>query len=365
MKKITIKIPDLLAILKKAKEVVAKHPAMRILDNILVKVKQTNAEVIVTDLLVTVIGNMEIINDADAEYSFLLPFDYIYHHLQLITTDSLTIELVVGGGKTPKTNAVLTSYADEFKLTGLEEPADFPELPQFSIENSVGIDSEFISWMGAAAHTVSNDGNLPALQKILLKIKDGVAAVVSTNSYVLLEKTFTVEQGKDVSLLVNTKVAKALKGMKETSLSWNDAHLCFVSNNMKIIGTLQSEKYPNYKSIIPKADGSNLSLATEELRNAMRMVELTGENSTVHLKKEKGHIIIEGKADGRTIKVKVPATYTGEVDKVIITPKYMLQLLGQISYVSLQMNVISDTKAIMITTESDMSYRSLITQMVN
>lgn len=373
MKKIiTIPASPLMEVLKKVKEVISKHPTITTLSNILIKVRRTDIEIIATDLMVTIQAVIDVKNDGEFGYNYLLPFDYLYNIGTLINGLDLTVEIdtiekKVDGKKVKITNAILTTFSDVFKQDDLDNPDDFPALPEFPQENSVGIGGDFIPWLNKAIDTVSSDNTNPAMQKIFVGVANEGLCMASTNAHVVFEKSFKAESQQTTDLLVNTKIAKALKGFKETSISWSETHIAFVSNGITMIGTIQAEKFPNYKGVFPLDPPANLRLSLAELTGVMDKAALTKKPATIFLKREIGHIVVESNDEiyNRKVTVRIGADYSGDCEQIIVDPEKMLLLLGQIEYTTITLSITGPDKPIIITSESDPTYRSLTMPLVN
>jgi DNA polymerase III sliding clamp (beta) subunit (PCNA family) len=366
MKKITIPTSQFAAVLKKVKEVIAKKPVLALLENILIKVRRKDIEIIATDLLVTIKAVVEITNDGDCGYEFLLPFKFLHDTMLLINDSNITIEFIERtkkeeGKKVTILQAILTTFSDKYDLDWLDNTDDWPKLPEFPQENSIGIADGFIEWLNLMLDTASTDVCRPAMQNIYIGIANNGIAMAATNANIISEKTFQCESTRGVDLLVNPKIAKALKGFKETSISWSDTHLCFVSSNMTLIGTLQNEKFPNYRAVFPDAS-PNFTISLTELTGVMEKMSLTGKNADVWLKREIGHVVVESfDADyNRKIMVRLGADYYGPCERVTLIPHELLKLLGQVKYATLSLAITGPNTPIIITSESDDTYRSLI-----
>lgn len=366
MKKIIIPTSPFVSVLKKVKEVIDKNPTIALLDNILIKVRRTDIEIIATDLIVTVIANIDVTNDGENGYEFLLPFKCLYDYMLLVNDNQITIEYIEkvkkeDGKKIVYHTGIITTYSDTFDFDWLDKIDDWPKLPEFPHENSIGIADGFIEWLNLMCATVSNDNARPAMQKIYIGVSHNGLSMASTNANIMCEKTFSCESNQTVDLLINTKIAKALKGFKETSISWSDTHVAFVNNNMKLIGTLQDEKYPNYRAVFT-TDAPNFNVSLAELTGVMEKMSLTNKNADIWFKREIGHIVVESfDADyNRKITVRIGADYAGTCEKITVKPVELLKLLNQIKYVNISLVITDFNRPICITTESDNTYRSLI-----
>ena len=366
MKKIVIPTSPLLAVLKKVKEVIDKKPTLSLLENILIKVRRTDIQIIATDLMVTVIADIEVSNDFDYGYEFLLPFKFFHDFMVQVNDTAITLEYIEktkkeDGKKVIYPQAKITTFADTIDIDWLDKTDDWPKLPEFPHENSVGIGDGFIDWLNLMVDTVSDDKSRPSMQRISIAIANNGITMASTNAYVLVEKSFQCESQHTIEMLVNTKIAKALKGFKETSISWSPSHIAFVSSNMTLIGTIQDEKYPDYKGLFGSAE-PNFNVSLTELTGVMDKVSLTEKFADIYFKREIGHIVVDSfdQDYNRRITVRIAADYTGECEKITINPKELLRLLGQVKYLNLSLSITEFNRPIIITTESDETYRSLI-----
>lgn len=371
MKKITVPVLPLLAVLKKVKEVVSKHPTLSVLSNVLVKVRRQDIQLIATDTMVTLVAVIEVSNVADYGYDILLPFDFLLSTCSLINTADFTLEILEeskkeGGKKFTVQNAVITTFSDVFDIKDLDKTEEFPTLPEFPAENSVGISGDFVEWLNKSVKTVSADNGRQAMQKIYVEVNNEGLVMATTNAKVLVEKSFQAESAHATTMLVNTKIAKALKGFKETSISWSDTHIAFVSNGITMIGTIQDEKFPDYKRIFPQSE-ANLKLSLTELKGVMAKAALTNKPATIWLKREIGTVVVDtfDPDRNRKITVRIPADYAGDCDQISILPENLLLLLDQIEYININMAITDPARAILITTESDPSYRSIVMPIVN
>lgn len=367
MKKI-ISIPasPLISVLKKVKEVISKHPTLTVLTNIMIKVRRKDIQIIASDLMVTIQANIDVSNDHDFGYEYLLPFDFLFNICNLINGLDLTVEIETvtkktDGKKVEVHNAILTTFADTFIQEDLDGTSDWPAMPEFPQENSVGIGEDFIVWLNKAIDTASTDKARPAMQKIFLDIVNEGISLASTNAHVVFEKNFPAESQNAVALLVNTKIAKALKGFKNTTISWSETHIAFVSDHITMIGTIQDETFPNYRAVFPQDYTGNLKLSLSELTGVMEKTALTNAPAIMYLKREIGHIVIESFDTNynRKITVRIGADYSGNCDQIIVNPENMLLLLNQIDYVTLNLCITESNKPIIITSDSDNSYRAL------
>ena len=353
MKKFTVAVPALLTVLKKMNGVVIKNPLLTALKSVRIQVKESSLVITASDLIVTLKAELEIENLGKSGYEYLVPFKYLHDVWSLISDEKVTIELL------SKTMAQITTADDTYKMSCFDTK-DWPDEPEFLPRNAVGVSSDFIDALDTALDTTGTDSMRPVLQKVLVSIEPGKLTIASTNAYILYERCFQAEVVSGTDLLIQEKIIQLAKGFKETSISWSSTHLSFVSNNYILIGTLQDEKYPDYKAIIPPPCAPNLIVSAAELKLAMQKISLTELEATLHLKKEAGYIVCESKDSDRESVVKIAADYTGDCEKVVVQPAFFTTLLGQIKYTTVSIAIIAANQGIVMTAEADDTYRSML-----
>lgn len=366
LKRITADRSRLIEVLKKAKEIVSDKVALPILTNILVQVRGTQMQITASDLLVTIVAKIEVDNDGDSEYDYLLPFDFFFDILKALSEPKVTIEVRNSSKKVKSETitfqeAIITTIAeDKFRSVCSEDITLWPALPEFHDDNSIGLADDMIHWLNIAIDTTSNDNNRPALKKVLVEVSHKGMIIASTTGADIFEKCFDTESKRTRELLIDKKIAKALKGMAETSLSWSDTHIAFVSDVYTIIGTIQAEKFPNYRSVFPIRP-HNITLPLSDFIAAVGKLSLTKKYATINLKKQKNAIVIESSDDDndRNVSVVINAAYTGTCKEIMFQPATMAVLLGQIKFQTINLSIEESYQPIIITSDSDDTYRAL------
>lgn len=356
-----IKVGGLLAALKKAKEVVSAKPQMPILENVLFRVNGDSVAIVATDLLVTIEVAIDIENPTERYYSFLLPFDFLYKILQQVTVESITITLSdTELGKAWRQDAKISALHDEIILEDLAQVEDYPAMPVLPPDNSVGVGSDLIEWLEAAIDTCGTDKIRSVLQNIYLEINGNTLTIASTNAHVLMEKLFIIESDKKAQLLIDTRIAKALKGFKNASISWSDTHLAFINEQIKIIATLGEDKYPDYRAVIPESKVS-MSLFRNELLGKLEQLSLTKSPTTIYFRKEIGTMVMEAwDTDyGRKITCRIEVDYYGEADLIMVNAANLLLLIDQVDYTMISLCITAANRPIVIKAEADPTYRAL------
>lgn len=359
MKRLVIQKDPLLKVLQKAKEVVSKHPTLDVLSNVLIEVNNNSIDIVATDLIVTIVGTVPCVHEEKKPFKFLLPFDFFLDVVKAISNDTVTID-------TDLESARVTGLGDTYDIEKLDKCDTYPDQPEFPEDNSFSINSDFVKWFHKALDTVSTDTQRPAMQKVFVGVKGQELSLASTNARILFERTFELEEtGLDTKeLLVSSTIVKALKGFEETEISWNDQHIAFKSDNITLVGTLQDERYPDYRSIFPQVD-TNVVFKRAELVDALEKANLTAGKEKVaslHLKKEIGFLVIDAWDVERARKtvVRMPMDYSGPCDMIRFNPESLIKLLKQVDYEHIAMAITQSNKGVLLKSLADPNYTGFI-----
>lgn len=398
MKKITVKLADVLVVLKKMKEVLYKgdgkrmHPGLPVLDNVRVFIAPgsiaplgpATMTMVASDIVLTVMGEV-LIDYSDEPVEVLLNFEYLLKIFEVLHDDEVVLELrdIKGGGHKVR---VMTEV-DSFDIGCNQGLAEWPVLPALPAENALEVDWQMVEAMDAALATVSKDmATRPAMGCVYVGVRVLPAddtfdqrielCVASTDAHALYEMVFrypsagthwdevVVTDKKPVKheLLLLPKMVKAMRMVKDTAkMVWNDGHMGLVYDNLTIIGQLMDQKYPNYKAVIPVAE-PNMDVERAAMIGNMGKLSLTGQSAVLWLKREIGYVVLESEDTdlGRHVVVRMPADYGGDVEFVRVSPDNMLRVLGQVACKGLKMAIIGTNKGLVLTSDDADGWRGLV-----
>lgn len=359
MKKIIISSKQLAAALKKLEQAISKKSVLPVLEDVYLKVRKTEVELITTDLELTIIVTCSC--EASHEFEMLIPFEFIKKVCALASDQPLTIEM--NGNK-----GMIQGENDTYELGSLDKVDDYPKLPQPPQQKYIKMNGTFIEWLGRAKATVAKDELRPALQHFCLDIKSNCVIMASTDANLIFSHVFPAESKNEDQLLVSPKIANALDGFSETEIFWNKQHIAFKSDNVTVIATRHEEKYPDYKVVFHDEE-PNLVLDRNAVIDALERACLnssTSKHTVVYLKKEPGTIHFEA-TDlylNRKILVDIPGSFRGDTERTAVNAAKLLALMNQVEFDEVQLAIIAAEKGIQITSESDSDYKSLIMPLI-
>lgn len=357
MKQFIIDSDVLKTAIKKLSQAAGKNHALPVLSNLYCRVRKNEVDLITSELELTIIVTCSC--EASGEFEMLIPFDYLRKIVLLSPHQPISIQVEGKAGKIIGDNEI-------YELGSLDKVKDYPQLPEVPKQKMIKADAEFIDWLRKAQATCGNDEkNKPALTMICIDIADGKATMASTDATVIFTRSFFVETKESDQLLISAKVAKALEGLDAVEIYWRKSHIAFVSGNTTIIATRHEDKYPNYKAAFPESQ-SNISFVRTDLVGALERACLSTDalkTTQIFLKQENSIVLLESFDEtlNRKVQKKIPATYDGAVDKIAINAEKLLALMHQVNYETVKMAIDSPQKPVIITSDADQSYKSLIT----
>lgn len=374
LKSIVLPVGELKAILNKCGEVVPEKSILPATENVLLKIKGGRVVIIGTDTVVTVIGDIAFSGaHDDTNFSCLVPYKVLNDFVKNLEGDELKMRYTEPG-------AIFSTDEDKLILEELDDVKLFPTLPAFPEENELRINDDLVHWLKKSLLTVSKDGARPSICKVCMRIGVDKLTIATTNSWSLFEKGFELpvdtEMGapvRKVELLINPVVVGVLSGYSEISIYWNGSHVGFKAGNITITGTLQDEKFPDYESVFPKKP-YNIVLHRESLVHVLEKMSITGAPWTdIYLLREEGYVCFEALDIDRARKVvskikvapegDVPGRYTGDVEKILLSPKQLLPVLKQQGCTDIRMAIHGANVAVLLTDADDPLYRALIMPM--
>lgn len=342
-------------VIKKTGLAISKKPTVPAITNLLCRVKPGEATFIATDLELTILYTIEC--KSTEEFEFMLPFDFLTKIIALHTGEPMTIEL-------KGSNVLLKGATDVYEISKVTKVKDFPAIPEINQPETVAVDSNMIGLLAKAIDTVSDDTKRPAMQKICFELAPGQVTIASTDATVLFTFKMPADCNVTQSLLISTKIARALEGLTSAQLAWNENHIVFKGDHITIIATKSVERYPDYRRLIP-AFQPNITVSRQRLIDALIKTCITSnelKQTVLHLMKGQDKILLESEDKDLKAKItaEVPGQYTGQVDQITVDAKGFIALLNQVGYETIRLHIEQPSKPVLVTTDGDQNYLGLI-----
>lgn len=328
--------------------------ALPITSDMLATITLNNGYILGTDLQMQIGYSFEVESSIEAE--FLLPFDFINKIVTLSKGMMMTFTI-------NSKNIVIETETDKYQLSNHDKTADFPApllSPTENIETSL---PDILPELKRALQTVSKDSLKPNINNVLLEIRPKAVTVASTDgSYVVFSNTLEAGTTKKVDLLIPTKVIKAMEGLENFTVAWNDKTFSINSAHITIIVVRPAEKFVNYRAIFPEEFTSNTFLNKAEFMSALDKCSLSKDyyKTTILNLKAKA---INATDDDNGVKVNVNLTeldYQGTVDEIRFNYDKMMRILHQVPYKDVNLAIHDAKRAIILRSDEAPGYLGLI-----
>ena len=203
-----------------------------------------------------------------------------------------------------------------FRLNTLDA-RDFPEFPQFDLEQTVELPSALLSDMVDKVYKVtSKDSSRPVLSGVLLTVADNTIRLVATDSFRMAVADSNVEtsslEGTFETIVGGNTFhdALTLPSMTENVLiGTTDSQVVFVFGNTTYVSRKIEGNFPNYRQLLPAGCATSVHLDAAQFGGALKRVSvIASSNPSVRL---------DADADGRLMRLSASAPDQGESSELL------------------------------------------------
>lgn len=214
------------------------------------KAVQPSTKEVINEIFQKILIENNNIISADGEIFGITPVSY--------AIDS-GIYKFVGNDIIPDTNSEI--YINQFPIPPI-------------INNNVVLTLDIINELNELKNIVSKDIRRIALTGICFKLKDNEIELVATNGYRLIKRTKQTQIiSEEQSFVIPIKLIKLLLNYYTTKLvtfSFSDKYITIDAGNIKIIGKLIDEGFPNYDNVIPNTFQHKCSFERKKFINILK-----------------------------------------------------------------------------------------------
>ena len=254
--------------LQKVQSVINPRNALPVLSNVLMKAQKGKLELTATDMSLTVRATLaaEVIESGTTT----LPAKRIFGVFRELSVDEAEMEV------NDQNVASIQAGSSYFRIHGISE-ADYPNLPEMADPKVYVIDqAAFRNMLKLTSYAASVDANRPLLNGVLLSFKAGKLSVVATDSrrLALVEHEVEFPADAEMDLIVPLKtVEELLRTLAETGtvkILATAKQIAFEFDRILIVSKLVEGTYPNFRQVIPQANGERVAMERETLLTAVR-----------------------------------------------------------------------------------------------
>ncbi|MBP3885324.1 MAG: DNA polymerase III subunit beta [Olsenella sp.] len=210
----------------------------------------------------------------------------------------------------------ITCDKSTFRLNTLD-PRDFPEFPQFALEQTIELPSALLSELVDKVYKVtSKDSSRPVLAGVLLTVEENTIRLVATDSFRMAVADSNVEtstlDGTFTTIVPGNTFhdVLTLPSMTETVLiGTTDSQVVFVFGNTTYIARKIDGQFPNYRQVIPPSCNTTVEIDLPQFAAALKRV------SVIALSNPSVRFDID--ADGKVMKLSASSPDQGESTETI------------------------------------------------
>jgi DNA polymerase-3 subunit beta len=263
----------------------------------------------------------------------LLPAAKMLAILRESTDDELAIEADVRA-------CLVRGQYNEFEMGG-DDPADFPDLPEFSGESYHEVPAGMLREMiRRTLFAAAAENPRYALTGILWELEGDTARLVATDGrrLAVADGKATPHGGHDTKGQTHVVPTKAMQLLERNlqdpeelvrvSLRPNEA--LFKTERAMIYSRLVEGRYPPYREVFPKKQTVKVPLTVGPFHAAVRQAAIMTDEETKKViftfEKQKLTMQAQGPQTGRS-KVELPIDYDNKTIKIAFDPKFITEML--------------------------------------
>lgn len=237
----------------------------------------------------------------------------------------------------------------------VQDPADFPRVPDLKAESRVALEGEALSRLIArCAYAASTEETRPQLNGVLLQGGDKQLTLVATDGHRLsraVRKGAFGSLGKD-GIIVPSRALQAVSRTAEEATSPVEIEISGARNQasftaqvgefrVQILTRLLEGPYPNYEQVIPRDNPLELRAARADLLEAIDIVASHADNVTrqVRFSVAKGRLGISSATELGAGDHQLDAEYAGDAMEIGYNAGYLLDILRSIPNEQVQLRL--------------------------
>lgn len=274
--KFSIARGELLDALSAASRALSSRSTLPILSGVLIEASGDHIVVQATDLEISVKHSVSA--GIESEGSAVLPGKLTADIVRSLTEAAVVIEV-------EKDKAQITSESSSFSVKTLS-PEDFPKFPEVEPDRKAILQREaFTSLVTHVSKAVSRDETRPILTGALMALDGPVFRMVATDSYRLAVKEIVLEKppAEEIEVVVPGRALDEVGrlaadesievGVSENQVVFSFGKTVFVTRRIE-------GAFPNWRQLIPKEEGTVLTVNLEEISQAAKRVSLLAQHNT-------------------------------------------------------------------------------------
>jgi DNA polymerase-3 subunit beta len=347
--------------------IIPANPIIPSLENVLVDVEGETISMTASDgEIFATIKNNELVKEGE-DFNVLLPAKLLGELSKGLPLQPVTIELTPYDSHAGDNEEVMISSSSGSYVIQIADVTEYVSILEFEDDdNSIDLfTSHIITGIEDVLFAAANDDLRPAMSGINIYIDTFLVKMVATDGYILAEKKFVTNEkmlpaGNFKDFTISQKAAKCLLKMLKlhagemVSVLVTETHVQISSDTMTFACRLISDKYPDYRAIMPESFSHECKFVRLDLFASLKRVALFAE------KQKTGAVAIEFKGhDSEEMTVSaskedfslyaneaIPCFFRGNPLRISFLANKMAAILDNMSHYDVIMRLTSPKSAI-------------------
>lgn len=268
--------------------------------------------------------------------------------------------------------AEIRSGKVDYRLVGMPD-RDFPKIPDHREVEWSEVDTATLKEMiDKTLFSVCNDETRFHLNGVLFESADDTARMVSTDGHRLSKVERKLAGGPKLSAgviipkkgVVEIKRALELAGTT-CKLAVKTPYVFVSAADVHLAVKLIESQFPPYDQVIPKEHSRELRVDRHMLLDSLKRAQLmSSETRGVKLSLDSGVVrIASDNPDLGEVREEIEADYQGDEMSIGFNPKYVIELLGQVSADNVELLLSGELDPVLVRPAADPDYLGVVMPM--
>ncbi len=329
---------ELEKVISKVFPAVPTRTPVQILENFLFILEDGVLTIYGTDLEMSLKSSISVVSDGDFEG--VVPARLFYETIRSLGDTSLVINI-------EERNRMRVVWDKGEVTISYIDKSEFPEVPSFPTESEPdsplfsfsisGLDLKYA--IDKTSFAVSKEEIRPAMMGTLFEFSGEGLRFVATDGHrlvnLLYQNAATENEGNFIVAGNVTSILQRVLDEREVKVYFSKSHVSFILNDMELIARLISERYPDYKAVIPLENEYTLMVSPKELLSSVKRMMLftTGKMRKIKLTLSPDKILLSAEDIdlGASGKEEVASSYDGEPMEIGFNSSYLSEVLSHLT----------------------------------
>ena len=350
--------------------IAGKNINLPILNNILIKAKESEIKLIATNLEVGIVNTVR--GRVEVGGAFTVNSKIISDCVGLLPNKKV--------GLSQKNGELLVECENYFAKIKGQSAEEFPLIPEVNGNNFFSAPAEEVRAAIAQVifATLASENRLELSGVLFVFSAEGLT-LAATDGYRLAEKKIKIKSNnpeekriivpaktlQELLRILSTNTGGDVEEKKEIKFCLSENQILFTHGSTELVSRLIEGQYPDYQQIIPTTHKTSVLVDRQELIRAVKMASLfskTGINDiNLDFPAGKNQAVISS-VSGQTGEniTNLAAKVAGDENSVVVNYRYLLEGLNNIQQETIKLEIIDGNTPCLIGAERDQSYLYII-----